>query len=753
MATTPSAAAPNGVSAAVPAKATAAASSPLPLAVVAAAPAPPRVTVLSGFLGSGKTTLLRHLLTAAPAGKRVAVVVNDMAEINIDAALIRRVTPAPAPASADGSGSTLVAATAAAAAGAGPVAPPPTIVELQNGCICCTLRDDLVTHLASLARAVPPFDAILVESTGVAEPRPVAESFQFEVDPELAADAATGSGSAGTPADDGALGVASPPLPRRRRRDEPQVALNDIAPLDTMVTVVDVSVFGEMLATTDAPVDRWGPSGAAVATVAAADNSTAPGHAAALATTATAAPDAAVAATAEAEEYRPLSQLLVEQVEYANVIILNKTDLVSGAATAAVRAQVGALNRGAVVVEASHGRVPFGAVVATHAFDDTTVRSGAGWLVEMRAGGSDAATASSAVPSVDAGAVANDSSAGGGAATVRSELDEYNLSSFVYRRRRPFHPIRLAAALDTLCGLGQAVLRAKGFVWVASRHDTFGELSKAGATWSLGRGGTWLVTDPYFQTLAARRFGALVPPHVAATAGPDASLSATEGAGRAAVTPLESGATMAAVAANEAPASTGENVVVKADGSPAAADKREGLPAVADNDEMSAAAGKGERTPAAAEGEQEENDGEGEDEFAAAALGDFTPTLGDRRQEVVLIGRGMARPAVERVLDAALLTDHEYAVGSRQWALLPDGLDSWSDGGDDGISSGSEDDSNDSGFEADEGAAATAAAGPVVEDGGCTDAGCTTRHGHCKRSLQDEGAGGAEVSHAKKSKP
>lgn len=692
-----------------------------PTTAAPAAPVPPRVTVLSGFLGSGKTTVLRHLLTAAPAGQRVAVVVNDMAEINIDAALIRRVTPATAPGAANGAAAgppraeTADADAAAAAAAFATPPPPPTMVELQNGCICCTLRDDLVTHLTALARTTPPFDAILVESTGVAEPRPVAESFQFEVDPAptlpdaaAAAPGANGNGgddgvSAGDGGAPGAAAAAAAPAPGRRRRDAPQVALNDIAPLDTLVTVVDVSVFGEMLATTDAPVDRWGPSCAAAA--GAAGGTTASESAGADAAA------ASVAATAaEAEEYRPLSQLLLEQVEYANVIILNKTDLVSAAAVGAVRAQVRALNRGAVLVEASHGRVPYEQVVATRAFDDATVRGGAGWLVEMRAGGSDGAAVASGTPGSGGGggaAVANGTTAGTGAGAARSELEEYNLSSFVYRRRRPFHPTRLAAALDTLCSLGEAVLRAKGFVWVATRHDKFGELSKAGATWALGLGGTWLVMDPYFLGLAARRFGAPVPAHVAATTGPGAGLSAED------------------MTNAEPPGTKDQGVAGKEDA------------AVAADEE---AKGTGE-----------------EDEFAAAALGDFDPALGDRRQEVVLIGRGMSRIEVERVLDAALLSDHEYAMGSRQWALLPDGLDSWSDGDSDGDSSGSDGSDDESGSEAAGGSDGAVAEAPAGDgSGACADAGCAVPHAHGKRALEgaaDADAGGTEESEPKRSKP
>jgi len=656
-------------------------SSPLGVTAPPADPIVPRVTVLSGFLGSGKTTLLKHLLTAAPSGTRVAVVVNDMAEINIDASLIRRVGSAPAATA----GAPLVAS-AAATPDASTVAAPgaPTMVELHNGCICCTLRDDLIDHLAALARTAPPFDAIIVESTGVAEPRPVAESFQFEVDPAAAAAAAAGkvsdaaavAGSGGDAGGDGAAngngtadGAASEAPSRRRQREA--VALNDIAPLDTLVTVVDVSTFGEMLATTDAPVDRWGPSGTKAA---AADGGAAGG-----ASDAAAKPgaDPESAAQAEAEEFRPLSQLLVEQVEYANVVVLNKTDLVPAATVAAVRAQVRALNRTAEMVETSHSRVPFARVVATRAFDDLRLRSGAGWLSDMRAadGGSDG------VPRPRP--AADDPSAG----AVRSELTEFNLSSFVYRRRRPFHPVRLAAALDALCELGEVVLRAKGFVWVATRHELFGDLSKAGATWTLGRGGTWLVTDPYYRRLAARKFGTPPPYDVPATAGPDAALSAAE--------------------------------------------------------ELDRAAASARGTAVGATGEE---DGEEADEFAAAALADFDPLLGDRRQEVVVIGRGMSKPAVEEVLDAALLKDYEFAVGSRQWALLTDELDGWSDGDDDNDDDGSDGDESGSGSDGGDGEAAE------VGRGSCTNADCTSVHAPGKRVLDGATEGDVVTSKPKKGK-
>lgn len=647
---------------------------------------PPRVTLLSGFLGSGKTTLLQHLLSTSPTGTRVAVVVNDMAEINIDASQIRRVTKQPqTDAATEG-------APESASPGAADASGPPTLIDLSNGCICCTLRDDLVEHLSELARATPPFDAIVIESTGVAEPLPVAESFGFEVNavPAFAPGAAPPSEAA--PSGDAAARGAAPAKAIGAAAaggsgsdgggdstgggGTEQVPLNDIAPLDTLVTVVDVSTFGEMLATTDAPIDRWGPTGGNTAAAGAREGE-------AGATTGTAADDD-TAPEGEAEDYRPLSQLLVEQVEFANVIVLNKTDLVSDFKIAEVRAKVRALNRKAVLVEASHGRVPFGSVVATHAYNVNGVWEGPGWLADLRA----------TVENIR-GATPGVASASGTDAAVRSELEEFNLSSFVYRRRRPFHPSRLPGALDTLCSLGEAVLRAKGFVWLATRHSHYGELSKAGATWGLSLGDAWLIESPQYQRLAARKLGAPVPAHVPSVSGPDGDTSGDDETARSAA---EEGATEAGA-------------------------------------------------------EESEDD---DDAFAAKALSDIVPVVGDRRQEVVFIGRGMSRPMVEMVLDGALLTDAEYGLGSKQWASFDDPLESWSDDDDEDA----EDDGSGSGDDSDSGSAGGGAevpAGAPTQGGrrACPDTDCVVPHADGKRSLAGSGTGvaGNEQALLKRIKP
>jgi len=718
--------------------------SPTEGATTPSAPALPRVTVLSGFLGSGKTTLLQHLLTNAPTGKRVAVVVNDMASVNIDAALIRRV----------GSGPERPAAENETAA-------PTTMVELQNGCICCTLRDDLIDHLVELARSTPPFDAIIIESTGVAEPQPVAEGFQFEVDPargstaggEAAgeATAAAGGDADGTTASGNGVagdsrGDALPPGQLQRKA----VALNEITPLDTLVTMVDVSTFGEMLSTTDAPIDRWGPSGASAASGTAGSDARATTQGGKVATAPDsdaadkAAPDADGTVEAEPEEFRPLSQLLVEQVEYANVIILNKTDLVSAATVDAVRAQVRALNRTADIVETTRSRVPFSSVVETSAFNDLRVSAGVGWLMDMRAadGGSDGAP----LPRTQ---VTADGAAG------RSELAEFNISSFIYRRRRPFHPGRLSGALDALCAMGESVLRAKGFVWVATRHDEYGDLSKAGATWTLESGGMWFTAEPKYRRMAAQKFGAPPPLHVPATAGPDVARSAREEKKRLAA-------------------------------------KEGGTPATADTDEDDKDEDDDDSDEDEDNNDEDEDNNDEDDDPLESVLSDFDPVLGDRRQEVVVIGRGLSQQAVEEVLDGALLKDDEFAVGSRQWALIPDELESWSDDddgeeddgdkGDGDKGDGDEDDgdkvdmdedgsttrsmsaSNSSDEDVDMGVETTSSKAPVgngkkaaaaATGGGatkCVDTGCTVVHAQGKRSLKGLTIDDAGKGESKKTK-
>jgi G3E family GTPase len=315
------------------------------------------VTVLSGFLGAGKTTLLNYILNN-PEGRRVAVIVNDMSEINIDAQLVK----------SDGLRRTEA-----------------KLVEMQNGCICCTLREDLLVEVAQLARD-GRFDYLLIESTGISEPMPVAETFTFA--------------------------------------DEQGVSLSDVARLDTMVTVVDGLNFLRDFGSLDSLEDRELALGE--------------------------------------EDQRDVVDLLVEQVEFADVLILNKTDLLSEQEVDRLEGILRHLNPGAEVVRAAHGRVPLNAVLNTSRFDFARAAEAPGWLRELRG---------EHIP----------------------ETAEYGITSFVYRARRPLHPARFSAFL---LSEWPGVLRSKGLCWVASRSDWVGLWSQAGATCSLEPGGRWWAATP-----------------------------------------------------------------------------------------------------------------------------------------------------------------------------------------------------------------------------------------------------------------
>jgi G3E family GTPase len=318
------------------------------------------VTVLSGFLGAGKTTLLNHIL-ANRAGLRVAVIVNDLAAVNIDASLIR-------------DSATLSKVEE-------------QLVEMTNGCICCTLRDDLLIEIKRLA-ALERFDAILIESTGIADPMPIAETFTF-VD------------------DDG-------------------VSLSEFARLDTMVTVVDAFNFMRDYASAEALLDRG------------------------------------IAATEEDD--RTLVELLLEQIEFCDVIVVNKTDLVSEMDVEKLRHILHRINPRAVLVEARFGVVPLDQVLNTNRFDFDAASSAPGWLATL-----------------------NDTHDHSG------EADEFGIGSFVYRARRPFHPGRLWALLHREW---PGVLRSKGFFWLATRTDVAGSLSQAGGACRHGPAGMWWAAQP-----------------------------------------------------------------------------------------------------------------------------------------------------------------------------------------------------------------------------------------------------------------
>lgn len=312
------------------------------------------VTVLSGFLGAGKTTLLNAVLNNRK-GLRVAVIVNDLSEINVDAQLVR-----------DG--------------GASLSRTDETLVEFSNGCICCTLRDDLLQEVRRLAEE-KRFDYLLIESTGIGEPMPVAATFSV--------------------------------------RDADGFSLSDIARLDTMVTVVDGQNFLKEFGSTERLADRNMQAGP--------------------------------------EDSRGLVNLLAEQIEFANVVVISKRDLVAESEMLKVKAVVRSLNHDAVLVEASKGNVPLEKVLNTGLFDYVQAQLAPGWMKELRG---------EHVP----------------------ETEEYGISSFVYRQSRPFHPARFAELL--MQGIPGAI-RAKGFFWLASRMDWVGEVSIVGGSTQTQAAGFW----------------------------------------------------------------------------------------------------------------------------------------------------------------------------------------------------------------------------------------------------------------------
>ncbi len=318
------------------------------------------VTVLSGFLGAGKTTLLNRVLNNRD-GRRVAVIVNDMSEVNIDADLVR----------AD----TALSRT------------DETLVEMSNGCICCTLRDDLLAEVRRLAEE-GRFDYLLIESTGISEPLPVAATFDF--------------------------------------RDEAGESLSDIARLDTMVTVVDAVNLLNDYSSHDFLRDRGETMGE--------------------------------------EDDRTLVHLLTDQIEFADVVILNKVSDAEPHQVDAARKIIRSLNADTHIIETNHSEVSVDSILNTGLFDFEKAHEHAMWAKELY-----------------------------GYADHVPEVEEYGIASFIYRARRPFHPERIHAVLN---GDLPGVIRAKGHFWIATRPDWVAEFSLAGALSSIDPLGTWWASVP-----------------------------------------------------------------------------------------------------------------------------------------------------------------------------------------------------------------------------------------------------------------
>lgn len=318
------------------------------------------VTVLSGFLGAGKTTLLNRVLNNRE-GRRVAVIVNDMSEVNIDVDLVRADTE--------------LSRT------------DETLVEMSNGCICCTLRDDLLKEVRRLA-GEGRFDYLLIESTGISEPLPVAATFDF--------------------------------------RDEAGASLSDVSRIDTMVTVVDAVNLLRDYASHDFLHDRGETLGE--------------------------------------EDERTLVHLLTDQIEFADVVILNKVSDAGADRVDAARKIIRSLNADARIIEADHSDVPAEAILDTGLFDFEKAHEHPMWAKELY-----------------------------GFADHVPETEEYGVASYVYRARQPFVPEKVAEVLN---GEMPGVIRAKGHFWLATRPDWVAEFSLAGALSSVFPLGIWWASVP-----------------------------------------------------------------------------------------------------------------------------------------------------------------------------------------------------------------------------------------------------------------
>ena len=314
------------------------------------------VTVLSGFLGAGKTTVLSHILNNRE-GKKVAVIVNDMSEINIDSEIVKNEV------SLNRSEEKLV--------------------EMSNGCICCTLREDLLEEVSNLAKE-GRFDYLVVESTGISEPLPVAETFTFA--------------------------------------DEDGISLSDVANLDTMVTIVDAVNFLK-----DYDEAKYLQE---------------------------------VGESLGDEDERSVADLLVDQVEFADVILISKTDLVNKEDIERLIAILKTLNTHARITPVEHGKIDVDTVLSTGLFDFERAQQAPGWLKEMRG---------EHIP----------------------ETEEYGIGSFSYQARRPFHPAKFHEFLHSTDKYGK-LIRSKGYFWLATRPKFAGQWSQAGGVAHYGfAGGFW----------------------------------------------------------------------------------------------------------------------------------------------------------------------------------------------------------------------------------------------------------------------
>jgi G3E family GTPase len=328
------------------------------------------VTVLSGFLGAGKTTLLNHVLHNKD-GLKVAVIVNDMSEVNIDAQLVAK--------------ENTLSRTEE------------KLVEMSNGCICCTLREDLMIEVEKLAKE-NRFDYLLIESTGISEPVPIAQTFSFQ-------------------------------------DEENGIDLSKWSYIDTMVTVVDAFNFAKDFGSIDTVWTRE--------------------------------------LNDDASDVRTIVNLLTDQVEFADVIILNKTDLVSERDLGELKAIIKSLNPVAKVIDSSFSKIESSQILNTGLFDYEKAESSAGWIQEL------------------------DNRKKGIA--HQPETEEYGISSFVFRNKKPFHPERFWNYLGNEWHAG--IIRSKGLFWIASRPDEAMNWSQAGGSLRADGAGVWWASMPFDQRI------------------------------------------------------------------------------------------------------------------------------------------------------------------------------------------------------------------------------------------------------------
>lgn len=320
------------------------------------------VTVLSGFLGAGKTTLLNHILHNKE-GLKVAVIVNDMSEVNIDAQLVEN----------EGALSRTEE----------------KLVEMSNGCICCTLREDLMIEVERLTKE-NRFDYLLIESTGISEPIPVAQTFTFQ-------------------------------------DEENDIDLSKFSYIDTMVTVVDAFNFFKYFGSSDLLLDRK--------------------------------------LTDMEEDYRTIVNLLTDQIEFADVILLNKTDLVDQQTLGILQSAIKKLNPRAKVISTTHSRINPKEILNTGLFDYEEAEQSAGWLEELK---KDKHT---------------------------PETEEYGIGSFVFRDQRPFHPVRFKDYIQK--NFPTSIIRSKGLFWLSSRPAQAMTWSQAGGSLKADSAGVWWSSMPF----------------------------------------------------------------------------------------------------------------------------------------------------------------------------------------------------------------------------------------------------------------